>query len=63
MQKHSGLTVVVHPILFAYLTKGFFSIRRKWRWKYKQKINVVVNNNYHLTEFHFFDKNEEEIKL
>ena len=63
MQKHSGLTVVVHPILFAYLTKGFFSIRRKWRWKYKQKINVVSNNNYHLTEFHFFDKNEEEIKL
>ena len=63
MQKHSGLTVVVHPILYAYLTKGFFSIRRKWRWKYKQKINVVANNNYHLTEFHFFDKNEEEIKL
>ena len=63
MQKHSGLTVVVHPILFAYLTKGFFSIRRKWRWKYKQKINVIANNNYHLTEFHFFDKNEEEIKL
>ena len=63
MQKHSGLTVAVHPILFAYLTKGFFSIRRKWRWKYKQKINVVSNNNYHLTEFHFFDKNEEEIKL
>jgi ribonuclease G len=63
MQKHSGLTVVVHPILYAYLTKGFFSIRRKWRWKYKQKINVIANNNYHLTEFHFFDKNEEEIKL
>ena len=63
MQKHSGLTVVVHPILYAYLTKGFFSIRRKWRWKYKQKINVKANNNYHLTEFHFFDKNEEEIKL
>jgi ribonuclease G len=64
MQKHTGLTVVVHPILHAYLTKGLiFSIRRKWSWKYKQPIKIRANNNYHLTEFHFFDKNEEEIKL
>ena len=44
MQKHKGLTIVVHPILYAYLTKGFFSIRRKWSWKYKQKIKVVVEH-------------------
>ena len=63
MQKHKGLTITVHPIIHSFLTKGFFSILRKWRWKYKQKIRVKANNNYHLTEFHFFDKNEEEIKL
>ncbi|MDX2046635.1 MAG: Rne/Rng family ribonuclease [Chitinophagaceae bacterium] len=63
MQKHKSLTIVVHPIMFAYLTKGLISIRRKWGWKYKQTIKVKANNNYHLTEFHFFDKNEEEIKL
>ena len=64
MQKHTGLTIVVHPIIYAYLTKGWlFSIRRKWSWKYKQKIKLTTNNNYYLTEFHFFDSNEEEIKL
>lgn len=64
MQKHTGLTIVVHPIIYAYLTKGWlFSIRRKWNWKYKQKITLKANNNYYLTEFHFFDNNEEEIKL
>jgi ribonuclease G len=63
MQKHSGLTVEVHPILHAYLTKGFPSKRRKWSWKYKQKILVKQNSNYHLTEFHFYDKTGEEIKL
>ncbi|HEX5024622.1 MAG TPA: Rne/Rng family ribonuclease [Agriterribacter sp.] len=63
MQKHSGLTIVVHPIIYAYLTKGFISIRRKWSWKYKQKMKLKANNNYYLTEFHFFDSNEEEIKL
>lgn len=63
MQKHKSLTVVVHPIVYAYLTKGFISKRRRWSWKFKQKIHVRENNNYHLTEFHFFDKNEEEIRL
>lgn len=63
MQKHKGLTIVVHPIIYAYLTKGWISIRRKWSWKYKQKIKMKADNNYYLTEFHFFDSNEEEIKL
>ncbi len=32
-------------------------------WKYKQKVKVKENSNYHLTEFHFYDKSDEEIKL
>ena len=63
MQKHKELTIEVHPMLFAYLTKGFPSKRLKWSWKYKQKIRVKQNSNYHLTEFHFYDKTDEEIKL
>ena len=63
MQKHKGLTIQVHPIVYAYLTKGFPSKRRKWSWKYKQTIKVKANNNYHLTEFHFIDDSDEEIKL
>ncbi len=63
MQKHKELTVEVHPMLYAYLTKGLPSRRLKWSWKYKQKIRVKQNSNYHLTEFHFYDKTDEEIKL
>ena len=63
MQKHTSLTVEVHPMLYAYLTKGFPSKRMKWSWKYKQKIRVKQHSNYHLTEFHFYDKTDEEIKL
>ena len=34
------------------------------RWKYKQKgQRIRPNTNYHLTEFHFFDKQEDEIKF
>ncbi|MFT3682957.1 MAG: Rne/Rng family ribonuclease [Ferruginibacter sp.] len=63
MQKHKGLTIEVNPIIYTYLTSGFISRRRRWSWKYKQKIKVVSNSNYHLTEFRFFDENDEEIKL
>lgn len=63
MQKHSGLTVEVHPILQAYLTSGLPSKRMKWSWKYKQRIKVRSNSGFHLTEFKFFDKEDEEIKL
>ena len=62
-QKHKSLKVMVHPILYAYLTKGFISIRRKWSWRYKIKLDIVEDTTYHLTEFHFFDGNGEEIRL
>lgn len=63
MQKHRGLSLVVHPIMEAYLRQGFPSRRMKWSWKYKQKINVKSDSNYQLTEYRFFDANEEEIKM
>ena len=63
MQKHTGLTIEVHPILHAYLTKGLISKRVKWIWKYKKNISIRSNSSFHLTEFHFYDSNDEEIKL
>ena len=63
MQNHKGLTIEVNPILFTFLTSGIISRRRKWSWKYKQKIKVVSKSTYHLTEFRFFDDSDEEIKL
>lgn len=62
-QGHRGLTVVVHPIIYTYLTSGLISKRRKWSWRFKQKISVNADNTYHLTEFRFFDHNGDEIKL
>ena len=63
--QHSELTLIVHPILYAYLTKGRFFQSKQWKWRFKygKKINIKENTNYHLTEYHFFDKHEEEIKL
>ncbi len=61
--QHREITIMSHPIVHSHLTKGWLkSIRRQWQRKYKSKLKVVPNNNYYFTEFHFFDKQEEEIK-
>src|SRR5687767_4439972 len=62
---HKNLTMIVHPIVHAYLTKGWMWNSKvvKWKRKYKQAIELKADNNYHLTEFKFFDQHEEEIKM
>jgi ribonuclease G len=61
---HKNLTLMVHPILHSHLTKGIFkSIAKTWKKKYKIKLAVKPNTNYHIIEFHFFDEHEEKIKF
>lgn len=61
---YKNLTLVVHPIVYSHLSKGFFtSIFKRWKKKYKLKIQLIANTNSHLVEFKFYDENEEEIKF
>jgi ribonuclease G len=62
-QKHSKLTVKVHPYIAAYLTKGFWPIRLRWRFKFKLPIAVKTVSSYDFLEFHLFDKTGEEVLL
>ena len=63
--KHKNLSLHVNPIVHSHLTKGWFfnSIKYKWNKKFSTKTEIIADNNYHLTEFRFFDQNEEEIKM
>src|SRR6186713_2839962 len=48
--KHRNLTLIVHPIVYAYLTKGWlWSRASKWKRKFKEKISVKPDTSYHLT--------------
>ncbi len=62
-QNEPSVTLCVHPYLEAYLTKGLISLRRKWSFKYKKKIKVRSVESYHFLEYHFLNKNEDEIKI
>ena len=62
-QNEKNITLCVHPYIEAYIKKGFPSRRMKWLFKYSKWIKVKSVASYYLTEFHFLNKKEEEIKL
>lgn len=65
-QNEKELHIVVHPYLEAYLNKGTIfnpSVVAKWKKKFKVKLKVSANSAYHMMEYHFFNKMEEEIKI
>jgi ribonuclease G len=57
------ISLVTHPFVEAYLTKGFYSVQHKWFAKYKRWINVRKSDAYQFLEYRFFDSKGEEINL
>lgn len=64
-QNESAVTLCVHPYLEAYINRGilFTSLRSKWSRKFGKKINVRAVSSYNFLEYHFLNKNEDEIKI
>jgi ribonuclease G len=62
-QNESGLVLALHPFLFAYYTKGIFSKRFKWWMKYRRWVELVRDSSLGITEFHFLNKDGEEIEM
>ncbi|MES2775124.1 MAG: Rne/Rng family ribonuclease [Bacteroidota bacterium] len=60
---HKKISLSVHPIVEAYLRKGWPSKQMRWAMNYKKWIPLKGNSNYHLTEYRFFDMHGEEIRL
>ncbi len=63
-QNEKNLTLIIHPFVYAYLTKGFlFSKLKKWERKYKAKIKLMEDSNFSLLEYQFLNANKDIIKL
>jgi ribonuclease G len=60
-KKEPKVTLLVHPYLESYFTKGLFSRRFKWFLKYKKWITVKATTENNLVEYHFLDKNNNKI--
>lgn len=62
-QNEKKLTLALHPYLYAFITKGIYSVRIKWYTKYKKWIKIEPMPSYHLLEYHFFNDKGSEIKV
>ncbi len=62
-QNESNLVLALHPFLYAYYTKGIISKRVRLYFKYKKWINLVKDSSLGITEFHFLNKDGEEIDI
>jgi len=61
-QNEKIIRLKVSPMLYAFLLRKFpFSLLVKWMIKYLIFIKIKQDPTYHLLEYHFFDKNNNEI--
>jgi ribonuclease G len=63
--KHKEVSLLVHPMVEAYITKGWWWNRliTKWRKTYKIKINLEANSSVQFLEYHIYDTQGEELQL
>jgi ribonuclease G len=61
--KTRKLVLNVHPFVASFLKKGLFPTYRKWNRKYSIKLKVQPVPSYHMLEYHFFDRQDNEIDL
>ncbi len=63
-QNEKQLTLVAHPFVASYITKGWFNSQKKrWSKQYKVKLKVVSAPNSGMLEYNFMNADGEEIKL
>ena len=62
-QNEKDITVVVHPYVYAYFTKGTISRRLKWFLRYFKWVKLIQDSSLALTEYKFVNKGGEEIEV
>ncbi|MCP4521963.1 MAG: Rne/Rng family ribonuclease [Cytophagales bacterium] len=62
-QNEQKITLILHPYLSAYFTKGMISLRLKWFFKYKKWIKIQTDSSLSLTTFVIKNSVGEKIEL
>jgi ribonuclease G len=54
----------IHPYVYAYISKGFISMLKKWKWKYSKQMKLIPDQSLGFLEYKFYDteNNEFEVK-
>ena len=59
--KVKNIRIMANPIVAAFLTKGLFSIRRRWARRYHCTIRVIPDQSKGFVEVKFFDREDNEL--
>jgi len=57
------LTLRVHPIVDAYLKKGFPSLAMQWKFSYSMGLKVVPSDSLSFLEYEILDQNKKKVSL
>lgn len=58
---HKYIKLVVSPYVGAFLKKGFWSLRRRWEWKYKVRIDISEDQSIGIVEIHYHDRKDNDL--
>jgi ribonuclease G len=53
----------LHPYVAAFVDKGFFSLKRKWKLKYARGLKVIPDQSLSFLEYKFYDKEKNELDM
>lgn len=62
-QNEKGITISLHPYLYAYFTKGPISKQVKWWFKYRKWVYLIQDSSLAITDFLFTNKMGVQIEL
>ena len=61
--KTRHFTLFVHPYVYAYLTKGLFTIKLRWQLKYGFGLNLLPDQNLPFLSYRFIDLKGNEVDM
>lgn len=62
-QNEKHVSISLHPFVYAYFTKGFFSKQVKWYFKYNRWVKLEEDSSLGITDFKFRNKLGEDIEV
>jgi len=62
-QNERGITIALHPFIYAYFTKGIISEQVKWFFQYKTWVKLIKDTSLGVIDFKFHNKYGEEIEI
>ncbi len=62
-QNESGISIILHPFVYAYYREGIISKQMQWFFKYRTWVKLTKDSSIGITEFHFLNKHGDEIEI